>query len=134
MKRTGSPLITIVKLDKCLDDDYSQEFLKDEYFNTLDTYIVNETGKLEEIIRNSTKSFICFISYTEFINNKFYYNNEKQIARIFIPIRDKDMYEVFMGNNFRENVFIHYNPDIIHQKLITEKQRFVNNLYGFEGI
>ena len=135
MKRAGSPLITIVKLDNEVSEDFCIEFLKEEYNNTFDTHLIYETGKLEELIRNNAnKKVFCFISYTEFINNKFYYTNERQIDLIFIPFKDKDMYEVFKQNDYPPNIFYHYNPEILNQKLIEEKQKFMRKLNGFEGI
>ncbi len=133
MQRARNPLITIVKLDNYINDDYCQELLKDEYYNTFDTYLVNETGKLEEIIRNTSKTFFCFISFTEFCNNKFYYTHEKQINKLFIPIKDKEMYEIFTESDYPKNVFSHYDPEIIYKLFIAEKQKLKERCNGFEG-
>lgn len=134
MKRLGSLLTTLVKLDKEIDEDYCLEFLKDEYYNTSETYLFNEIGKFEDIIRNNNKKFFCIISYTEFINNKFYYTNEKQIIQIFIPIKDREIYDIFIQNDLPSNVFSHYDSEIIYEKFIEEKFNFFRKLRANESI
>jgi len=134
MKKTGSPLITLVKLDNELDDDFCHKFLKDEYYKIESTLIINEVGKDDKCYQISNKKFFTFISFTEYLNNINFYLKENKILKIFIPIRDKDIYEKFLNNyNMDQKIFTHYKPDIIHDKLIEEKNEFFKILNKFDG-